>query len=63
MRGFMICSLLLATYCLGVQIKEKVGWICSMHGKKNAYRVLAGEPEGRIYLKYVGLDGRITLTF
>jgi hypothetical protein len=31
----------------GYKIKEyKIGWACGTNGKINAYRVLAGEPEG-----------------
>ena len=48
MSGLMIRSLLLAIYYLGDQTKEeKVGRVCSMYGKTNVYRVLAGEPKGK----------------
>jgi hypothetical protein len=48
MRGLFVWSLLLARYCVGDQIKEeKIGRICSTNGRKNVYRVIAGEQKGK----------------
>jgi hypothetical protein len=47
-RGLLIWSLLLARYYVGDQMKEeKIGRICSTNGKKNMYRVMAGEHKGK----------------
>lgn len=48
MRGLLIWSLPLARYCVGDQMKEeKIGRMSSTNGKRNVYRVMAGEHKGK----------------
>jgi hypothetical protein len=43
-------------------MKNEMGRTCIMYGKRSgAYRVLVGKPEGRNYLKDIGMDGRMVL--
>jgi hypothetical protein len=62
MRVLVICSLLLARYCLGDQMKEeKIGKICSTYGKKNVYWSWQGSLKVRKLVEDLGLNGRMTL--
>jgi hypothetical protein len=60
MKSFMICT---SYHYSGHHIKDnKMGGACGKYRQRtNAYRVLVGQPQRKIPLEDLGVDGRITL--
>jgi hypothetical protein len=61
MRSFIICTAF--KYHWGHEIKDDdTGGACSTNeGKRKAYRLLLGKPEGKRQSEIARIDGRITL--